>query len=391
MVIMRILVNGLSASALSGHHVLYGHLRQLAQWTLDDNEYVVVCPAEGPPATELPANIRWIPAPALAKRWFVRRAWETNVIPRLIRREGCHFFFTPCGTILPSCPVPQATLAQNPWCLVREARQGVTQELKAALQRREYARAWKSADAMIGNSRYMQTLYQQNCPAHPRDDVTIAYQGVSEELHTQVPRSLSDRDPFSVVCVSVMARWKGIDKLLTAVSQLTRNGIPARLTLVGPWPDAAYRRDIDRRVEALKLSSSVTITGQVPRGELFEHYARARVFALLSSCESFGIPAIEAQARGTPVVGSTAGAMAEVGSDGGLYCQPANTPQVVQNLQQLLTDDCLWQQFSQQAKANSLRFRWELCSLPLLPIFSDRPVPFSEPAPTATSTPELSH
>ena len=74
------------------------------------------------------------------------------------------------------------------------------------------------------------------------------------------------------------------------------------LHLVGSWPDAVYERRIRNLVSELGLGEQVHFHGFVSREELDCLYAESQVFCLMSRCESFGIPAIEAQLFGTPVV-----------------------------------------------------------------------------------------
>jgi glycosyltransferase involved in cell wall biosynthesis len=89
----------------------------------------------------------------------------------------------------------------------------------------------------------------------------------------------------------------------------------------------------------------------------------------MSRCESFGIPAVEAQAFGTPVVGSNVCAMPEVCGDGGVFGAPEDVPATANLLQRLLTDSADWQDFSDAARRNAAKYQWSECSRPLLSLF----------------------
>jgi N-acetyl-alpha-D-glucosaminyl L-malate synthase BshA len=97
-------------------------------------------------------------------------------------------------------------------------------------------------------------------------------------------------------------------------------GTDARLELVGDGPDEPAARE---RVRALGLSRRVAFLGM--RDDLPELYARASVFCLTSSTESFGLSALEAMAAATPVVSTAVGGVPEV-IDHGLtgYLTPAD-------------------------------------------------------------------
>jgi glycosyltransferase involved in cell wall biosynthesis len=216
----------------------------------------------------------------------------------------------------------------------------------------------------------MQELYQNHC-GHPPQESLVAYQGIDDSIHDKAVRLRSEvtRKSNLIVSVSVMAAWKGAHTLVEASRRLHDQGIQNELRLVGPWPDKAYRTHVDQLIERTGLNKWVTITGMVPKEQLYEEMASARVFALPSCCESFGIPAVEAQAFGTPVVGSNTTAMAEIGGDGGRYCSPNDIETISALLKQMICDDEHWAEVSAAASANANRYRWSECSKPLMKMF----------------------
>ena len=374
---MRVLVNALSAESLSGQHVLYGHLRQLAQWTENEHEFHVVCnKATRPADTQFGPNVQWHEAPASARGWLGRTLWEATTLPRWMRNWQIDLYFTPAGTVLPRSPVPQISLAQNPWCLTSAVPKTFLASCKAVVQRAAYRRAQRSADLMIYNSTHMQHLYRRNAGDRIERRGRIVYQGIQNETHAIAAqtRDPSSKERWTILCVSVMARWKNCETLLRAIQILRGRDVPARLRLVGGWPDVQYRREIEAEIERLDLHDAVQIEGHLSLAELHAAYRSARVYCLLSRCESFGIPAVEAQAFGTPVVGSDTNAMPEIGGSGGVYVSPDDAASAVAALERLLTDDPYWSHMSRAAIENAARFRWEDCSRPLLEMFALEPL-----------------
>jgi glycosyltransferase involved in cell wall biosynthesis len=193
------------------------------------------------------------------------------------------------------------------------------------------------------------------------------YQAIDESTHAAaalLPR-LTSRRPNLVLTTSVMASHKGIETVVGAIALVRQAGVPAELRLVGAWPDRRYERFIRRTIAVLGLEAVVDVRGHVPRDELNRLYAEASVFCLMSRCESFGIPAVEAQAFGTPVVSSRCCAIPEVCGDGGRYEAPGDVGAVARVLLDLLGDSRSWSELSARARANAARFRWEQCSRPL--------------------------
>jgi len=164
----------------------------------------------------------------------------------------------------------------------------------------------------------------------------------------------------------VMARHKRVEDVVAALRTLHSQGVPATLELVGPWPDAAYRAEIEALVQSTGLAQSVTITGGVSDAELPVHYRRARAFCLLSRCESFGIPAVEAQLFGTPCVVSDSSAAPEIAGPGGFVVADGDVEGAAAALRRLLCEEATWNERSQAACENVERFRWSRVSRPLL-------------------------
>ncbi|EMI17881.1 glycosyl transferase group 1 [Rhodopirellula maiorica SM1] len=252
--------------------------------------------------------------------------------------------------------------------MTREVPKTITQQFIGMLQRRAYAKAQRSADLMTYNSHYMRNLYRQNANADAEHS-EVVYQAIGDSAHIAAREQQIQRSPNTILAVSGMAAWKGADQLVLALKRLRQQGIDAKLRLVGPWPDPSYKRLVLDLISESKLQEHVSITGKVPRKQLYEEMAAARVFALPSRCESFGIPAVEAQVFGTPVIGSSTTAMAEIGGLGGEYCDPWDLDALVRLLTRHLTDQRHWQLFSDAARENALKYRWDVCSRPLLRMF----------------------
>lgn len=356
----HLLVDALSVNNLSGRHVLMGHLRELhaarsGQWRFS----CLTHRGNAGLASELPQGVAHLQA-GIGGSWWQRGAWGRLQFNRLARAHAVDLVLSPSGMLSPGCSLPQIVLAQNPLPLMA----GAT-GLRLRLQRREFARAQRDAWRMAFNSEYMQTLYAQQLGQSKQPSV-VALQGVNEALfQLQGAGDLSGRSQ-DILAVSVMAAHKGIEVLVAAFALLARQRPQARLRLIGGWPDADYRARIDAQIAASGVADRIEVQGHVDAATLRASFRRARVFCLPSRCESFGIPAVEAQVAGTPVVVAAGTAAPEIIGQGGCVVAQDDAEATAGALAQLVDDDAEWTKRSLAARQNAERYHWPACSQPLV-------------------------
>lgn len=370
---MRVFINSLSVTGLSGRHVVHGFLKPILNWTQGLHEYTYLHFASEVPPDELrQSHVRCLAVPDSLRSWVRRAVWELQTLPQLVQSERADLYFSPAGAMVPGIRQPQVVLCQNPWCYVPSAQSGWSAPMKAWLQRRAYAYSLGHAALMVFISKHLRDLYRAGSPRVHEVTSEIAYPAIDDDTHAAAAalRQTVRRDPQLIVSVSSMAPWKGADRLVKVVAALRTQGIGARLKLVGPWPVAWYEQRVRKLIQDEGLTAAVEITGMVSKSDLHRHYAEARVFCLLSHCESYGIPAAEATAFGTPVVACQGCAIPEICGPGGIYVPPRDDVAAAAALQGLLTSDADWQNRSDAARENASRFHWEECAAPLMNMFS---------------------
>jgi glycosyltransferase involved in cell wall biosynthesis len=134
------------------------------------------------------------------------------------------------------------------------------------------------------------------------------------------------------------------------------------LKLVGPWPDPVYEARVRKQIQESGLTDAVQILGKVSDEELHRQYATNQVFCLMSSCESFGIPAAESMCFGTPVVSTNCCAISEVCATAGLFGPVGDAAWTADALDRALTDNQQWQIWSDNAVERAARLTWEKCA-----------------------------
>ena len=368
----KLLVNALSATNPSGLHVLRGHVGQLADALKGRVRIVVLARADMESLrAALGERVDWEFAPAATRSWLFRAAWERLHLARILGKHGAGIHFTPSGIAAHLPPgVRQIVFCQNTWALVPAARRR-RDAFKAWLQRRAYRRAMRVADVLVFNSRYMQAAYRANAGREEKRGLVV-YQAADDATRARAAAAADvPRRAGQILCVSVMGPHKNAETLVRALREVRAACPEAHLVFAGSWPDPAYERKIRRLVADLGVAGAVEFAGFVDRARLDRLYAESRAFCLMSRCESFGIPAIEAHLFGTPVVSSTVCAIPEIVGAGGWFRGPDDVAGVAAALRTLLADEAEWRRLSAAARANAARFSWAECSRPLVDLVAE--------------------
>jgi len=112
------------------------------------------------------------------------------------------------------------------------------------------------------------------------------------------------------------------------------------------------------RVKALGLSEAVIFPGYVMDDELPLWYNAATVLAYPSVYEGFGLPVLEAQACGTPVLTSNGSSLPEAAGDAALMIDPYDVEALAAGLSRLLADEPLRHSLRERGLAHARKFTW---------------------------------
>jgi D-inositol-3-phosphate glycosyltransferase len=221
------------------------------------------------------------------------------------------------------------------------------------------------------------SLYHAD-PAH----VSVVEPGV--DLTTFQPISRSDARRkigygagHLLLFVGRLERLKGVEVAIRALA-LLRGRQPDELRLLVLGEDS---RDADEsEKERLKAVASslgvrdrVDFVGSVAHHELPYFYSAADVCVMPSYSESFGLVALEAQACGLPVVGSTVSGLRSVVRDGSSgYLLDTHDPAVyAERIGRLLSEPELAEQMGRHGRELAQKFSWTRTADRLEDLFED--------------------
>jgi glycosyltransferase involved in cell wall biosynthesis len=103
----------------------------------------------------------------------------------------------------------------------------------------------------------------------------------------------------------------------------------------------------------------VRFPARVSNNELEGLWALARAFVFPSLYEGFGLPVLEAMARGVPAACSDASSLPEVAGDAALLFDPHDESVIAEALRRLLNDPALRESLRTRGLARVAEFTWE--------------------------------
>ncbi|MEI6650310.1 MAG: glycosyltransferase family 1 protein [Candidatus Moraniibacteriota bacterium] len=154
---------------------------------------------------------------------------------------------------------------------------------------------------------------------------------------------------------------KNVRRIVEAYGLLKkRHGIPHRLVLAGK-PGYGYA-DVKRAIGASEYRSDIVETGYVDESKKSELLAGADVFVFPSLYEGFGLPVVEAQTVGVPVVTSEISSLPDIAGDGALFADPLSAESIADRIWELLSDPVLRGGIIGKGRQNAKRFDWGRCA-----------------------------
>lgn len=125
-----------------------------------------------------------------------------------------------------------------------------------------------------------------------------------------------------------------------------------------PWNKDLAR--IHEQIEEIKSKSKelITVLGFVSQEDLLSLYNIATISILPSFYEGFGLPVLEAQACGTPVITTKEGSLVEVGGSSVYYVDAYNYVKMAKGIKDVFENEKIQENLRELGFKNVQRFSW---------------------------------
>ena len=201
----------------------------------------------------------------------------------------------------------------------------------------------EAADHILADSEATKTdlieLYQT-----PANKITVLYSGVNPRFRRvddvdalqRMRRKYGLANTSYVLSVGTVQPRKNYSRVVKALSALPHAGHDLHYVIAGGsgW----LEDELGATIERTGMGDYVHLLGLADDEDLPALYSGARMLAMVSLYEGFGLPVLEAMACGTPVITSNLSSLPEVGGNAALLVDPHESGAIHDAILRLETD-----------------------------------------------------
>jgi len=216
------------------------------------------------------------------------------------------------------------------------------------LSRRLYLRlstrwnAWRATHIIADSATTKQDIVRHCRVAESK--ISVVHLGVGARFRPITDRGLLHEvalrygitTPYLLFVGTIQPR-KNLARLIEAWAAYARQ-TATNTTLVIAGKSGWITAAIERRAYELGIADRVRFTGYVADDDLPALISGALGYVFPSLYEGFGLPVLEAQACGTPVLCSAVSSLPEVAGDAAIFVDPHSVPSITDGIQRLCED-----------------------------------------------------
>ena len=305
----------------------------------------------GGAAADLPAGVAHEPAP---RHPPTNLGWMLVGLPIAARRARVDLLHAPAYTAPVGIRTPvvvtihDVSYERHPeWYPYRRDR----------LRRAFYRASARGATRVVTDSAFSASEIHA-AYAIPLDRIDVVPLGVVPRFDRGAPVASGIAPPF-VLHVGDLHQRRNLTVIVDAVLALRRRGgATAGLTLALAGVDRGLVDTLQARAAAAGAPEAVSVLGVVSDARLDALYRDAVALVYPSLYEGFGLPVLEAMARGTAVIASRASSIPEVLGDAGILVEPADVDGWTSGLRAIIDEPARRAALVAAGTARAAAFTW---------------------------------
>jgi glycosyltransferase involved in cell wall biosynthesis len=303
-------------------------------------------------------EVRWVKLPVGVSGLPFHVLAQFTVLPALARARGLDVLHSPANTGPVQAPGLATVVSLLDLIWLHRAGEWESSELVQRRMRAMVGYCVRHADRLFAISRaaaddFVATLGL----ARERIDVTPL--GVRPPVLApldggELRRRLDLQGARVLLCVAQKRPYKNLHRLIRVLPEL-----PEDVVLVLPGSPTSYEQELRSLARSLGVDGRVRFPDWLSDSELDGLYRISTAFVLPSLIEGFGIPVLEAMARGVPVACAKVSALPEVAGDAALFFDPERQDELTVAVRRLLDDGDLAARLVERGHRRVEQFTWK--------------------------------
>lgn len=206
----------------------------------------------------------------------------------------------------------------------------------------------------------------------PESKIKVIYEGVestfkvikNKNVLKETLKKYNIQKPFLFYSGSVTPR-KNLKRVVEAFKIIQKN-FDLDLVITGGvnWKSK-------EEFKLINQNKRIKMLGHIPEKELVHLYNSAEIYLYPSLYEGFGLPILEAQACGCPVITSNITSMPEVAGRGALLINPYNADEIANAIRKIMTNKKFKKNLVQEGFKNVKNFSWKKCAKGVLEVCNE--------------------
>ena len=202
------------------------------------------------------------------------------------------------------------------------------------------------------------------------DKVSVIYHGIEKVLSIKY-HVLSIKKENHILYIGRIELKKNILGIIESYNKFRTQNPERKNQLVLAGGKGFGWVKIVQKIEASEFMKDIFLRGYVSEEEKNELMKNSAVFLFPSFYEGFGLPILEAQGAGVPVIASNTSCLPEIAGRGAVFVDPKSSAEIAQALEKVLSNETLRQNLIQDGFENVKRFSWEKCARETLKLLTE--------------------
>ena len=197
----------------------------------------------------------------------------------------------------------------------------------------------------------------------PEKKIRVIYEGIGNHVTRNSKHETQDEklQELYLLFIGRLEERKNIVGIIDAFELLKEKyNLPHKLILAGKF--GYGESHIKYKIANSKYKEDIILAGYVSDEEKWELLKNADVFLFPTFYEGFGLPILEAQSVGTPVITSNISSMPEVAGGSAVLVNPKDINEIASTVYKLISDESYKNDIIEKGLENVKRFSWNKCA-----------------------------